>query len=120
MTGFFVIKKNEELKAGDVIEVSMSIDPQIPEEDYEKHNLNLDDYDIKYNISYIFPHDMGCGDVDFLVEAGYCPSFGDDIKSYIEESVHNDIKELDDYEIFDVDNSSFEYQTAKIRVKSLK
>ena len=119
MTNTDVRKKMHDFKVGDVIEVSMSIEYNIPPEDEEKSVIDLNDYDANYNISYHYPHKLGFADIDFTIEAGFSPDFGDDIKQYIEESIEQDLEEISEYEIFDVDNKG-EYQTAKIRIKALK
>ena len=104
------------LKADDIIEVSISITPQIPEEDEEKPVIDLNDYATDYFINYSYP-DSGYTDVSFTEDAG-CSSFCD-IKDYLEQYLQTDIEEIDEYEIFDVDDVG-EYQTAKIKVISLK
>jgi hypothetical protein len=119
MTDIYARKKGTEFEIGDIIDVSMSIEYQIPPEDEEKSVIDLNDYDAKYEIHYSFPRKLGFSTVDFSVEAGFCPSFGDDIKQYIEESFEQDLEEIAEYELFDVDNTG-EYQTAKIRIKALK
>ena len=104
------------LKENDVIEVSISITPQIPEEDEEKTVIDLNDYATDYCINYSYP-DSGFTDVSFTEEAG-CSSFCD-IKDYLEQYLKDDITEIDEYELFDI-NDVGEYQTAKIKVKSVK
>lgn len=119
MSAIDVKRKGHEFQTGDVIEVSMNIEPQIPPEDDEKLEIDLNDYAIRYNITYRYPKNMGFADIDFTVEAGCYTGFGDDIKNYIEESIELDLEEIAEYELFDVDNTG-EYQTAKIRIKALK
>ena len=109
-------KKNTILKTGDIIKVSLKMTPQIPEEDEDKSEINLDDYPTNCSISYDYP-DSGFTDLSFTEDAG-CSSFSD-IKDYLEQYLTDDIKEIDEYKIFEVDNVG-EYQTAKIKVKSLK
>ncbi len=104
------------LKENDVIEVSMSITPQIPEEDEEKTVIDLNDYATDYCINYSYP-DSGFTDVSFTEDAG-CLSFCD-IKDYLEQYLKDDITEIDEYEIFDVDNVG-ESQTAKIKILKIK
>lgn len=104
------------LKAEDIIEVSMSITPQIPEEDEEKTVIDLNDYATDYCINYSYP-DSGFTDVSFTEDAG-CSSFCD-IKDYLEQSLKDDIEEIDEYELFDIDNAG-EYQTAKIKILKIK
>lgn len=104
------------LKENDVIEVSMSITPQIPEEDEEKTVIDLNDYATECSISYTYP-DSGFTDLSFTEDAG-CSSFCD-IKDYLEQYLKNDIEEIDEYELFDVDNIG-EYQAAKIKILKIK
>ena len=109
-------KKDTILKAEDIVEVSMRIEPQIPEEDEDKIVLYLDDYATDYSVSYFL--DKKCfAEASFREEAG-CSSFSD-IKDYLEQYLKNDIDEIDEYEIFDVEDDG-EYQIAKIRVSSIK
>ena len=114
-------KKEETMfKAGDVIEVTLSIDLEIPDEDFENRKVDLDNYSGRFIIDYTLPENIICSSCSIDAEPGFGSIFDYDIKRYIEEYLSNDISEIDKYEIFDVDNSSFEYQKAKIRVKSLK
>ena len=106
-------------EVGDVIEVSMKIEYDIPAEDEEKSVIDLSDYDAKYEIHYSYPRDLGFSFLDFKVDAGYSADFGDDIEQYIEESIEQDLEEISEYELVDVDNRG-DYQTARIRVKALK
>lgn len=119
MTNKLESKKDTRFKTGDIIEVSMRIEYQIPIEDEVKSDIDVNDYEAKYSIYYSFPRKLGFSAIDFSVEAGYCPSFCDDIEQYIEESIEQDLEEIAEYELFDVNNTG-EYQTAKIRVKALK
>lgn len=114
-------KKEETMfNVGDIISISMKIDFKIPEEDYDKKEVFLDDYSAELSISYTLPENIPYMDYSLDAEPGYCTIFDYDIKSYIEEYLSNDIREIEDYEIFDINNESVESQTAKIRVKSLK
>ena len=73
------------------------------------------------NISYNFlPQNTTYTFYSIEGEPGFCSSFDYDIKNYIEENLIRDIREIGDYEIFDINNESVESQSAKIRVKSLK
>lgn len=104
------------LKENDIIDVSMSIKPQIPKEDEEKTVIDLNDYATDYSISYSYP-DSGFTDVSFTEDAG-CSSFVD-IEEYLKDSLQQDIEEIDEYELFDIDNAG-EYQTAKIKILKIK
>ena len=92
------------LNVGDVIKVSMKIDYQVP------------DYEAELSMFYTLSEDIPYMDYNHPAAADY----NYDIKNLIEEDLNDDISEIGDYEIFDVNNSNIEYQTAKIRVKSLK
>ena len=92
------------LDVGDVITATMKIDYQV--KDYEAE-LSMS-YKLSDKISYMYYNHPIAADYDY------------DIKDFIEEDLNDDTCEIDDYEIFDVDNSNKEYQTEKIRVKSLK
>ena len=67
MTAIYARKKGTEFEIGDIIDVSMSIDYQIPPEDEEKSVIDLNDYDAKYEIHYSFPRKLGFSTVDFSV-----------------------------------------------------
>ncbi len=119
MTNVDKCKKRIGFETGDVIDVSMKIDYDIPDEDEEKSVVDLNDYVAKYTIHYSYPRNLGFSFLDFKVDAGCCVDFNDDIEQYIKESIEKDLEEISEYELFDVDNSG-DYQTAKIRIKTLK
>lgn len=119
MTSTYVRKKGTEFEIGDVIEVSMDIEYKIPLEVEAKDVICLDDYEAKYEINYSFPRNLGFSSINFTVDAGFSSSFCDDIELYLEESLLEDLREISEYELFDIDNTG-EYQTAKIRIKALK
>ena len=104
------------LKENDVIEVSLIIVPLIPEEDKDKPDINLDDYDTFTSITYMHSNTL-LANVAYREDPGY--SSYSDIKNYLEQYLKDDITEIDEYELFDVDNVN-KYQTAKIRIKSVK
>ena len=104
------------LKENDIIDVSMRITPQIPEEDEEKTEIDLNDYATDYCISYSYP-ESGFTDVSFTEDAG-CSSFVD-IEDYLKNYLQQDIEEIDEYEIYDIDNVG-EYLTAKIKILKIK
>ena len=103
----------------DIIEVSMNIRLDIPEEDSDKTEIYAHDYKQNYEITYHNLREDSFGEVDFPVEAGFSPSFSD-IESYLKEELHNDYEEIIDYELLESDMSDAEYQTAKIKVKAIK
>ena len=102
---------------GDIIEVSMKIEYQIPEEDETKPEIDLSDYATTYEILYSYPEE-GFMDIHFTVDADCSESFNDDLKQYLEEYLKKDMKEIAEYELFDIDNEG-EYQTAKIKITKL-
>ena len=109
------------LKTGDIIEFTLRIEALIPDEDLETKNV-LDDSDYKhsYDISYSVNDGEEIGFSDFTLDEGFFPSFGDDISDCVKEEMQEGFKEVTDYEIFDVDDSDYEYKTAKVRVKAIK
>lgn len=118
---FTVREKNKQLKENDIIEVSMSIDLLIPEdEDFEKTGYVIDPnkYDTKYEVNYFYPNKTGSATVNYTDEAGCCSYV--DIKDYLEDCIKTDIDEIEDYELFDIDDKSGEYQRAKIKVLKTK
>lgn len=106
-------------QVNDIIEVSMNIKLDIPEEDFEKNEICVHDYKQDYEITYHNLREDSFGEVDFPVEAGFSPSFSD-IESYLKEELHNDYEEITEYELLESDMSDGEYQTAKIKVKAIK
>ena len=119
MEALTVMKKGKTINAGDIIEVYMTMEQEIPEEDLkETYIIDTNNYDTKCRVVYEHPNNAGWTDVDYIDEAGYCSYIG--INDYLEDRVKEDINYLLDYEIFDVYNTDGEYQTAKIRIKALK
>ena len=109
------------LKENEIIEISMHINTLIPEEDFDKKVLNDSDYKHEFDISWSFSDVKSSGGCEnFTLDEGYYPSFGDDIEKYIEYEFMDIFKEIDEYEVFDVDKDDVEYQSAKIRVISVK
>ena len=108
----------KKFNVGDIIEVSMKIEYQIPEEDETKPEIDLSDYATTYEIHYSYPEEKGFMDIDFTVDADCSESFNDDLKQYLEEYLKKDMKEIAEYELFDIDNEG-EYQTAKIKITKL-
>ena len=106
-------------KVDDIIEVSMDIRLDIPEEDSEKTEIYTHDYRQNYEITYHNLREDSFGEVDFSVEAGFSPSFSS-IEGYLKEELKNDYEEITDYELLESDMSDGEYQTAKIKVKAIK
>ena len=114
-----IMEKNKPINEGDIINVTMSMEQQIPEEDLKNNDIiDPNNYDTKCNVSYRHPNDAGWTEVDYTDEAGYCSYIS--ISDYLKEHLKEDIDYLLDYEIFDVDDDDFEYQTAKIKIKTLK
>ena len=107
------------LKENEIIDICMRITSLIPEEEMEKPVICLDDYKHEFDISWT-TDGKSFGGENFTLNEGACPSFGFDIEGYIKEEILNIFDELDEYEVFEVDKDDFEYQSAKIRVKSVK
>ena len=113
-------KSTNELNVNDVIEITLSIDSLIPDEDFETKTVLYDnDYEHDYNIDYLMA-DGRFANTSFHMDAGCYPDYGDDIEGCIKEELPLLFPEVADYEIFDVNNSGSEYKTAKVRIKSVK
>ena len=106
------------IEVNDVIEVTLRLELEIPEEDEDKREIYVHDYNQKYNITYRNLRNDDFCDIDFTVDAGCIPCFSD-IESYLQEDLIHDYEEITEYELLESDSSDIEYQTAKIRVKSL-
>ena len=111
-----------DLKVGDILELSMSIEYlDLPE---DVTSFDDADYDTKYDITYCTKDENGkinmLAITDFTVEKGFSADFGNDIEDFIKEDLPTTFEEISDYEIFDVEGKYEDYQTAKIRVKALK
>lgn len=119
MTSINEIKRSPKFEIGDVIEVSMRIEHQVPSEDEEKSVIDLSDYATRYEIDYSYPRELGFLSLDFTVAAGCISDFKDDIEQYLAEYLRTDLAEIADYELIEVDIAG-EYQTAKIRIKHLQ
>ena len=116
----FSVRNKEELKVNDIVEVTLSIDSLIPDEDFEtKTVLNDDDYEHDYKISFFMDNKCIAG-TEFHLEAGCYPDYLDDIEGCIKEELPERFPKVTDYDIFDVDNSGGEFKTAKVRVKAIK
>ena len=113
-------------KIDDVIKFTLKIEMLVPEEDYEtKKNaegkvvLDPIDYKHHYDVSYVVKDSKEYGWYEYTLDEGFIPSFGDDVEELVKEEMQNNFKEITDYEIFDVDNSRYDYQTAKVRIKAV-
>ena len=106
-------------KAGDVVEVTMSIEPIIPPGVDEFEVTDWSGFDEKCEVSYSYPRVLGCAMNEVYIDAGIYPGF-DDIKDYLEKYATQDLDDVAEFEIFDVHSSNYEFQTAKIRIKALK
>lgn len=103
---------------GDVIEVTIKLEADIPDEDWDKGVIDMDKYDKKYSVDYSCQRTgSSCSD-DFTVEAGF--TIDDEIDCYIKEDLPKIYPEIADYEIFDINKDDFEYQSAKVKIKALK
>lgn len=106
-------------KINDIIEFAVRINTIIPEEDLENDVINEDDYAHEYSVSYSVNNGEEIGGYDFKAAAGFCPS-EDNIEEYIKDEMADCFEEVTDYEVFDIDKSIHDSQTAKVRVKSIK
>lgn len=97
-------EKKSKFNVGDIIEVSMQIE-------YTSSTTT-------YKIHYSYPQTKGFKETEFEVDANCSSSFGNDIKQYLKELLKDDITEIAEYELIDIDNKG-EYQTAKVKIKSL-
>ena len=119
---FSIEMEDKKMKIGDIINVSMRMDFEVPEEDLERNNYitpDLDVYDRQYEVSYSYPRSSGFTNVNYTDSAGCCSSYCD-INEYLKDRIKEDLPFLLDYEIFDVDDTDGECQTAKIRIKAFK
>ena len=115
----FTLRDKTELNTGDVLDVTLRIETLIPDEDFEtKEVLDASDYAHDYDV-WFYKGDQFVVSTDFQLEAGLCPSFGNDIEEYIAEEMPQTFSDITEYEVFDVDKSNFEHQTAKIRIKAV-
>ncbi len=106
-----------EFEIGDVIDVSIRLEVNIPEEDYSKSIIEIDNYEKHYYVDYSCARTSSSCFYDFTIEEGF--SINDEIDSYIKEDLQKIYPEIAEYEIFDVNKDDFEYQSAKVRIKSL-
>ena len=115
----FTLRNKTELNVGDVLDITLRIESLIPDEDFEKNEVLVDsDYAHDYDV-WFYKGDQFIGSSEFQLEAGFCPSFSDDIEEYIEEEMPQTYADITEYEVFDVDKSNFEHQTAKIKIKAI-
>ena len=116
----FTLRNKTELNVGDVLDITLRIESLIPDEDFEKNEV-LDDSDYAHDYDvWFYKGDQFIGSSEFQLEAGFCSSFCDDIEEYLEEEMPQTYADITEYEVFDVDKSNFEHQTAKIRIKAIK
>lgn len=107
-------------KIGDIIKFALKTETLIPDEDLENGTI-LDDTDYKhtYDISYSVNDYEEYGSYNYTLDEGAIPDFTDDIEECVKEEMESCFKEVTDYEIFDVDDSRYEYKTAKVRIKAI-
>ena len=116
----FTLRNNTKLNVGDVLDISLRIETLIPDEDFEKNEvLDNSDYAHDYDV-WFYKGEQFVGSSEFQVEAGFCPSFGDDIEEYIAEEISQTYADITEYEVFDINKSNYEHQTAKIKIKATK
>lgn len=116
----FTLRDKTELNVGDVIDVTLRIETLIPDEDFETKKV-LDDCDYAHDYDvWFYKDDELVASSDFQEEAGFCSSFGDDIEDYLSEEMPQTFADITEYEVFDVDKSDFQHQTAKIRIKAIE
>ena len=108
-------------KIGDIIEYTLRIKTLAPEEDLENETvLYEDNYKHNFDISYSVNNNEEFGNYEYTLDEGCYPDFGDDVVGCVKEEMAESFPEVTDYEIFDVNDSDFEYKTAKVRVKAFK
>ena len=116
----FTLRNETELNVGDVLDITLRIEALIPEEDFEtKKVLDDSDYAHDYDV-WFYKGDQFIGSSEFQLEADFCSPFCDDIEEYIAEEMPQTYADITEYEVFDVDKSSIERQTAKIKIKAIK
>ena len=107
------------LKAGDVIEFTIQIDVEIPEEvSQEGKPISLDDYKRTYTVSYAINDTEVLGEYFVTVNEGEC-ALEDDIENYVKEEMKSSYSEVTEYEIEYIDRDSC-YERAKVRIKAVK
>ena len=108
-----------EIQVNDIIDVEMKLDLVIPEDDLSKSTIDPSDYKQNYEISYHNKRSSAFCDVSFQVDAGFSPCFSD-INSYLQESLSDDLCEIVEFEILESSVEDPDYQTATIKVISVK
>lgn len=103
---------------GDIIEVSITLDVDIPEEELAKNVIDIDNYEKNYSVDYHCERSGSACSYEFTVEKGF--SIDDDIDVYVKEDLKKIYPEITGYEIFDVEKDDIDYQSAKIKITSLK
>jgi uncharacterized sporulation protein YeaH/YhbH (DUF444 family) len=105
-------------KVGDIIEFSIMIDVDIPEEDLNKE-ICVNDYKREYKVSYDVNNMEEYGDYTLDVGEGEVPP-EDDIKNCVELLMEERFPEVAEYEILELNNSEYEHQTGAVKVVTLK
>ncbi len=115
--GELIFRSNNMVKAGDIIDVSVSVELLDVPDDLSVINVN--EFNQRYYVNYYVQGTNLLSSFDFEVEAGFIPSFDGDIEAFIKEDLPIIFEEITDYEIFDIDNSDCDNLSAKVRVKAV-
>lgn len=103
-----------DLKPNDILNVRLSIEVDIPEEDMKNSDFSYEDYERCYSVFY----SLG-GQVYYAADEVFPVGAGDvDIKEWVAQDIIYDTQ-IKEYEIFDIKDYG-NYQTAKIKVISIK
>ena len=128
------------IKVDDIFDFALRVRAFLPEEDVETNTIlsknqasvpiifpkryrneniiNISDYKYEYRLAYSNGKEMGgqcCVLNEELPKSHKC-----DIEECIKKEMKRSCEEVTDYEIFDVDKSDLNFQTAKVRIKSIK
>lgn len=110
---------DEDVETNTILSKNQASVPIIFPKRYRNENIiNISDYKYEYRLAYSNGKEMGgqcCVLNKKLTKAYKC-----DIEECIKKEMTRSCEEVTDYEIFDVDKSDLDFQTAKVRVKSIK
>lgn len=103
-----------DLKPNDILNVRLSVEVDIPEEDMKNPDFSYENYERSYSVFY----SLG-GQVYYAADEVFPVGAGDvDIKEWVAQDIIYDAQ-IKEYEIFDVQDFG-NYQTAKIKILSIK
>lgn len=106
-------------KVGDIIEFVIRIEIIIPDGEEPQGALQVDDYKREYKVSYTVNDNEEYHEYFLDAEEGTSP-VEDDIKNYINEIIPLEFKEIAEYEIIDLYDQEYDFQSAKVRVKAVR